>query len=226
MLRDHPAPSSPPAISWRTPNIASSLCTPMWPIQPLCQGNKTGRVAVVQPLSRVRRFATPWTAAHQVSLSFAIAWSLLKLMSVESMMLFNHLILCCPLLLLPSIFPSIRVFSNESALRIRWPRYWSFSFSISPSNEYSGLISFRIDWLDLLAVQGSLKSLHHSSKGSILQRSAFFMVQLSHPYMTTGKTIALTILVTCAAVIGKLASFSITEPSPVVPTAGALIHQQ
>ena len=155
MLRDHPAPSSPPAISWRTPNIASSLCTPMWPIQPLCQGNKTGRVAVVQPLSRVRRFATPWTAAHQVSLSFAIAWSLLKLMSVESMMLFNHLILCCPLLLLPSIFPSIRVFSNESALRIRWPRYWSFSFSISPSNEYSGLISFRIDLLAAFGTQPS-----------------------------------------------------------------------
>ena len=165
MLRDHPAPSSPPAISWRTSSIASSLCTPISPIQPLCQENKTGRVAVVQSLSPVRRFATPWTAAHWVSLSFAIAWSLLKLMSVESMMPFKHLILCCPLLLLPEVFPSIRVFSNESALRIRWPKYWSFSFSISPSNEYSGLISFRMDWLDLLAVQGSLKSLHHSSKG-------------------------------------------------------------
>ena len=180
----------------------------------------------MQLLSCVRLSATPWTAARRVSLSFAITWSLLKLMSVESMMPFNHLILCCPLLLLPEVFPSIRVFSNESALRIRWPKYWSLSFSISPSNEYSGLISFRMDWLDLLAVQGSLKSLHHSSKGSILQRPAFFMVQLSHPYMTTGKTIALTILVTCTAVIGKLTSFSITEPSPVVPTAGALIHQQ
>jgi len=137
---------------------------------------------------------TPWTAAHQSSLSFTISWSLLKLMSVELMMPSNHLILCCPLLLLPSIFSSIRVFSNESALRIRWPKYWSFSFSLSPSNEHSGLISFRMDWLGLLAVQGTLKSLlqHHSSKASILQRSVFFTVQLSHPYMTTGKTIALT----------------------------------
>src|SRR5574340_414573 len=121
-------------------------------------------------------------------------WSLLKLMSTESAMPSNHLILCRPLLPLPSIFPSIRVFSNESVLHIRWPKYWSFSCSISPSNEYSGLISFRMDWLDLLAVQGTLKSLlqHHSSKASILQQSAFFMAQLSHPYMTTGKTIALT----------------------------------
>ena len=120
--------------------------------------------------------------------------SLLKLMPIESGMPFNHPILCCPLLLLPPIFPSIRVFSDDSPLRIRWPKYWSFSFSISASNEYSGLIPFRMDWLDLLAVQGTLKSLlqHHSSKASILQRSAFFMVQLSHPYMTTGKTIALT----------------------------------
>ena len=119
---------------------------------------------------------------------------LLELMSIESVMPSNHLILCCPLLLLPSIFPSIRVISNESALRIRWPKYWSFSFNISPSNEYSGLISFRKDWLDLLAVQGTLKSLlqHHSSKASILWRSAFFIAQLSNPYMTTGKTIALT----------------------------------
>ena len=122
------------------------------------------------------------------------SWSLLKLLSIESVMPSNHLILCHPLLLLPSIFPSIRVFSNESVLYIRQPKYWSFSFSISPSNEYSGLISFRMDWLDLLAVQGTLKSLlqHHSSKASILRRSAFFIVQLSHPYMTTGKTIALT----------------------------------
>ena len=121
--------------------------------------------------------------------------SWLKLMAIESVMPSNHLILCCPLLLLPSIFPSIRVFSNESVLHIRWPKYWSFSFSISPSNEYSGLISFRIDWFDLLAVQGTLKSLlqHHSSKASILQHSAFHMIQLSHPNRTTGKTIALTL---------------------------------
>ena len=135
--------------------------------------------------------ATPWTAAHQASLSITNSWSLFKLMTL--VMSSNHLILCHPLLLLPSIFPSIRVFSNESILRIRWPKYWSFSFSISPSNEYSGLISFRMDWLDLLAVQGTLKSLlqHHSSK-SILWHSTFFIVQLSHPYMTTGETIALT----------------------------------
>ena len=148
----------------------------------------------VQSLSRVWLFVTPWTAAHQASLSITNSWSLLKLMSVELVMPSNHLILCRPLLLLPSIFPSIRVFSNESALPIRWPKYWSFSFNISPSNEYSGLISFRMDWLDLLAVQGTLKSLiqHHSSKASILWCSALFIVQLSHPYMTTGKTIALT----------------------------------
>ena len=148
----------------------------------------------VQSLSRVWFFATPWTAARQASLSIANSQSLFKLMSIESVMPSNHLILCRPLLLPPSIFPSISVFSNESVLRIRWPNYWSFSFSISPSNEYSGLISFRIDWFDLLAVQGTLKSLlqHHSLKGSILQHSAFFIVQLSHPYMTTGKTIALT----------------------------------
>ena len=138
--------------------------------------------------------ATPWTAAHQASLSITNSQSLLKLMTIELVMSSNHLILCHPLLLLPSIFPDIRVFANESALHIRWPKYWSFSFSISPPNEYSGLISFRIDWLDLLAVQGALKSLlqHHSSKASILWYSSFFIVQLSHPYMTTGKTIALT----------------------------------
>ena len=148
----------------------------------------------VQSLSCVQLFATPWTAACQASLSITDSWTLLKLMSIESVMQFNHLILCCPLLLPPSIFPSIRVFSNVSALRIRWPKYCSFSFNISPSNEYPGLISFRMDWLDLLAVQGTLKSLlqHHSSKESILWCSAFFIVQLSHPYMTTGKTIALT----------------------------------
>ena len=137
---------------------------------------------------------TPWTAAHQASLSITSSQSLLKLMSIESMMPSNHLILCRPLLLPPSIFPSIRVFSNESILHVKWPKYCSFSFSISPSNEYSGLISFRMDWLDLLAVQGTLKSLlqNHSSKASILRYSAFFIVQLSHPYMTTGKIIALT----------------------------------
>ena len=136
---------------------------------------------------------TPWTAAHQSSLSITNSWSLFKLMSIELVTLPNYLVLCCPLLP-PSIFSSIRVFSNESVLHIRWSKYWSFSFSISPSNEYSGLISFRMDWLDLLAVQGTLKSLlqHHSSKESILPHSAFFRVQLSHPYMTTGKTIALT----------------------------------
>ena len=136
----------------------------------------------------------PWTAACQVSLSITNSHSLLKLISIESVMPSNHLILCRPLLLLPSIFPSIRVFSNESALCIRWPKYCSFSFNFSPSNEYSGLISFRMNWLDLLTVQGTRKSLlqHHSSKASILQHSAFFIVQLSHPYMTTGKTIALT----------------------------------
>ena len=136
---------------------------------------------------------TPWTASHQASLSISKSRSLLKIMSIESVMSSNHLILCCPLLLLSSTFPSIRVFSNESALHIRWPKYWSFSLSISPSNEYSGLISFRVDWLDLLAVQGTLKSLlqHHSSKASIIWRSAFFILQLSHPYITTGKTIAL-----------------------------------
>ena len=132
--------------------------------------------------------STPGLPVHQQLPEF------LKLMSIESVMPSNHLILCCPLLLLPSIFPSIRVFSNQSALHIRWPKYWSFSFSISTSNEHSGLISFRMDWLDLLAVQGTLKSLlqHHSSKASILQHSAFFIVQFSHPYMTTGKTIVLT----------------------------------
>ena len=136
----------------------------------------------------------PWTAAHQASLSITNSWSLLRLLSIESVLPSNHLVLCQPLLLLPSIFPSIRVFSSESVLQIRWPTYWSFSFSISPSNEHPGLISFRMDWLDLLAVQGTLKSLrqHHSSKASILWHPAFFIVRLSHPYMTTGKTIALT----------------------------------
>ena len=148
---------------------------------------------VVVQLSRVRLFATPWTAAHQASLFTTNSRSLLKLMSIKSVMPSNHLILCHPLLL-PSVFPSIRVFSNESTLHMRWPKYWRFSFSVSPSNEYSGVISFSMDWLDLLAVQGTLKSLlqHHSSKASILRHSAFFTVWLSHPYVTTGKTIALT----------------------------------
>ena len=148
----------------------------------------------VQSLSRVSLFVTPRTAAHQASLSITNSWRLLKLMSIESVMPYNHLILCRPLPLLPSIFFSIKVVSSESILRIRWPKYWSFSFSISPSNQYSGLISFRIDWLELLAVQGTLKSLlqHHSSKASILQHSAFFIVQLAHLHMTTGRSIALT----------------------------------
>ena len=143
----------------------------------------------VQLLSHVQLFKTPWIAASQASLSITNYRSLLKLISIESVMPSSHLILCHPLLLLPPIRPSIRVFSNDSTLRMRWPKYWSFSFSISPSNEHPALISFRMDWLDLLAVQGTLKSLlqHHSSKASILQHSAFFTVQLSHPYMTTGK---------------------------------------
>ena len=146
-------------------------------------------MASVQSFSRVWLFATPWTAARQASLSITNSWSLLKLMSIESAMPSNHLIFCHPLLLLPSIFPSIRIFSNDSVLWIRWPKYWSFSFSINPSNEYLGLVSFRIDWFDLLAVQGTLKSLlyHHSLKASIIWCSAFFMVQLSHLYMTTRK---------------------------------------
>ena len=152
------------------------------------------QLSSVQSLSRVQLFVTPWTAARQESLSIANFQSLLKLMTIESVMPSNHPILCHPLLLLPSIFPSIRIFSNELVLCIRWPKYWSFSFTISPSNEYSGMISFGMDWLNLLAGQGTSKSLlqHHSSKVSILWHSAFFIVQLSHPHMITGKTIALT----------------------------------
>ena len=150
----------------------------------------------VQSLSRVRLFATPRIAACQASLSITNSQSLPKLMSIELVMPSSHLILCCPLFLQPQIPPRIRVFSNESTLHMRWPKYWSFSFSISPSNEHPGLISFRIDWLDLLAVQGTCKSLlqqfNHSSKASVLWHSAFLIVQLSHPYMTTRKTIALT----------------------------------
>ena len=155
------------------------------------QSHSWASVSSVQLLSQIWLFVTPWTAAHQASLSVTSFQSLLKLMSTESVVPSNHLILCHPLQLLPSIFPSIMVFSNESVLCIRWPKYWSFSFSMSPSNEYSGLISFRMDWLDLLAVQVTLKSLsqHHSSKASILWWSVFFIVQLSHPSMTTGKTI-------------------------------------
>ena len=159
---------------------------------------------------------TPWIAAHQASLSISNSRSLLKHMSIKSVTPSNHLILCRPLLLLPSIFPSIRVFSNESTLCIRWPKYWNFSFNISPSNEHPGLISFRMDWLDLLAVQGTLKSLfqHHSSKASILQRLAFFIVQLAHPYMTTGKTIALIRW----AFVGKVMSLLINMLSRLVTT--------
>ena len=145
--------------------------------------------SVVQSLSHVRLFAAPKTAARQAYLACTVSRSLLKLMAIESVLPSSHLILYHPLLLLPSVFPSIRVFSNESALHIRWPKYWSFSFSISSSNEHLGLISFRMDWLDLLAVQGTLKSLfqHHNSKASVLRCSAFFIVQLSHPFMTTGR---------------------------------------
>ena len=150
----------------------------------------TGRVQFSPVTQSCLTLCDPWTAAHQASLSITNFPSPHKPMPIELVMPSSHLILCRPLLLLPSIFPSIRVFSNEPVLHIRWPKYWSFSFSISPSNEYSGLISFRMDWLDLFAVQGTLKNLlqHHSSKASILQCSAFFLVQLSHPNMNTGKT--------------------------------------
>ena len=169
----------------------------------------------VQPLSHVQLFATPWIAAHQASLSITNSQSLPKLTFIESVMPSSHLILCCPLFLLPTIPPSIRVFSNKSTLRIRWPKYWSFSFNISPSNEHPGLISFWMDWLDLLAVQGTHKSLqHHSSKASILRCSAFFTVQLSHPYLTTGKTIALT----TQTFVGKLMSLLFNMLSSLVIT--------
>ena len=162
----------------------------MWQVE----GRGENQFSSVQLLSRVRLFATLWITARQASLSITNSWSSLRLISIELVMPSSHLIFCHPLFLLPPIPPSIRVFSNESTLRMRWPKYWSFSLNISPSKEYLGLISFTMDWLDLLAVQGTLESLlqHHSSKASILQRSAFFTVQLSHPYMTTGKTIALT----------------------------------
>ena len=159
-----------------------------------CYRNRRRHFSLVQSLSHVRLFATPWTALCKASLSITNSRSLLKLMSIESVMPSNHLIFCRRPLLPSSVFPSIRVFSNESVLHIRWPKYWSFTFSINPSNEYSGLISFKVDWLDLLAVQGTLKSLlqHHSSEASVLWHSAFFIVQLSHPYMTTEKNISLT----------------------------------
>ena len=170
----------------------SSLCVYLCP-STLFLENAKYLGLVVQSLRSVQFFATLWTEARRVSLSFTISLSLIKLMSIESVMPSNHFIPCHPLLL-PSVFPSIGVFSSESALLMRWPKYWSYSFSISPSNEYSGLISFRMDWFALLAVQGTLKSLlqHHNLKASILQCSAFFMVQLSYPYMTTGKTVTLT----------------------------------
>ena len=178
------------------------------PVSPHCSSTLYV-VSSVQSLNCVWLFATSWTAAHQASLSLFItnSWSPPKLISIVSGMPPNHLILCRPLLLLPSIFPSIRVFSNKLALHIRWPTYWSFSLSISPSHEYSGLISYRMDWFDFLAVQGTLKSLlqHHSSKASILQCSALFMAQLSHPYMTNGKIIALT----GQTFVGKVTSLAV-----------------
>ena len=178
-----------------SPNLRSPLDLPVLRMHSaLTPSLSWSQFSSVQSLSCVRLFATPWTTARQASSSITNSRSPPKPMSIESVMPSNHLILCCSLLFLPSIFPSIRVFPNESALCIRWPKYWSFSFNISPWNEHPGLISFRMDWLDLLAVQETLKSLlqHHSSKASILLCSAFFIVQLSHPYMTTGKTIALT----------------------------------
>ena len=180
-------------LSTRSPVVTPAI--PMCPKIVILFGNHWCLFSSVQSLSHVQFFLTSWTAACQASLSITNSLSLLKQMSIESVMSSNHLILCHPFLLLPSIFPSIRVFSVESVLRNRWPKCWSFSFSISPSNEYSGWISFRIDWLNLLAVQGTLKNLlqHYSSKASILQCSACFTVQLLHPYMTTGKTTALTI---------------------------------
>ena len=168
-------------------------------------GDVSIQFSSVQLLSHVWLFATPWTAAHQASLSITNSQSPPKPMSIELVMPSNHLLLCHPLLLLPPIFPRSLVFSNESALRIRWPKYWSFSFNISPSNEHPGLISFRMDWLDLLAVQGTLKSFlqHHTSKASILQRPAFFIVQLLHPCMTTGKTTTFTRLLQTITLLAK-----------------------
>ena len=178
-------------------------------------------VSSVQSLSGVRLFVTPWISARQASLSITSSWSSRKLMSIESMLPSSHPTLCRPLFLLPPIPPNIRVFSNESTLPMRWQKYWSFSFSIIPSKEVTGLISFRMDWLDLLAVQGTLKSLlqHHSSKASILRRSAIFTVQLSNPYMTTGKTTALT----RQTFVGKVMSLLLNMLSRLVITQGVSI---
>ena len=189
-------------VTYRISPLSIKFC--LWyPKGPVCFGTQ---FSSVQSLSHVWLFATPWTTAHQASLSITNSQNLLKLIFIESVMPSNHLILCHPLLLPPSIFPSIRVFSSESALCIRWPKYWSFSFSIIPSKEIPGLISFRTDWLDLLVVQGTLKSLlqHLSSKASILRCSAFFIVQISHLYMTTGETIALTRQISICKVMSLL----------------------
>ena len=193
-------------------------------VQMIYQHIKRCSVSIVYHLGSVQFspvwfFVTPWTAEHQASLSTTNSQSLLKLMSIELVMPSNRLILCHPLLLPPSIFPSSRVFSKELVLHSRWPKYWNFSFSISPSNEYSGLISFRMDWLDLLELQRTLKSLlqHHSLRASILWHSAFFMVQLSHPYMTTGKTIALTVWI----FVGKVMSLLFNMLSRLVPWHGS-----
>ena len=194
-------------FGWVSCRILAS-CQGIKPAAPVLESRvlTTRPLAVaILPISHVQLFATPWTAEHQASLLFTISQSFLKLMSIELVMPPSHLILCHSLLL-SSILPSIRVFSSESAFHIRWPKYWSFSFNISPSNVYSGLISFRIDWFDLLTVQGTLKSLlqHHSLKESVLWSSGFFMIQLSHPYMTTGKTIALTIHIFAGKVMSLL----------------------
>ena len=185
-----PGDLSDPGIKPRSPALQADAL----PSEPPGKPNNCPQFSSVQSLSRVRLFATPWIAAHQASLPITISWSSLRLTSIKSVMPSSHLILCRPLYLLPPIPPSIRVFSNELTRCMRWPKYWSFSFRIIPSKEHPGLLSFRMDWLDLLAVQGTLKSLlqHCSSKASILQHSAFFMVQLSHPYMTTEKNIGLT----------------------------------
>ena len=236
-----PSSSLPPYLS-RFPSRVSRLLPE--PVSLSCQPLFCLQFSSVQLLSCVQLFVTPLTTARQASLSITNCQSLPKPMSIESVMPSSHLILCRPLLLLPSIFPSIRVSSNKSALLIRWPKFWSFSFSISPSNEHPGLISFRMDQLNLLAVQGTLKSLlqHHSSKASILWCSAFFIVQLSHPYMTTGKTIALTRWAFVDKVMSLLnlnfffssllclGAFRILVPipgmEPMPPALGALDHQE
>ena len=186
----------------------SSHIPPTHQPPPVSTSHIRALVVVLQSFSHIQLFATPWTTEvhFSPSLSFTISRCLLKFISIRSVMPSNHLILCHPLFLLPSIFPSIRIFSNASALHTRWPKYWSFHFNISPSNEYSGLISFRTDWFDILAVQGTLKSLlqHHGSKAWILRCTAFFMVQLSHSYMTTAKTIALTIWIFVSKVMSLL----------------------